>query len=343
MALSRQEPRFAVVRGCVAYTGVLAQLGFQGLFMPTSSASGHSKQSSNNNVAATSAAVEETITAVSTDDQGKTTVEQVKVVEGKLEPKSKRSSVLKPLLTGMLVYALLLMCFAHLFVVHATPVVWHEITGLAVLVVVMVHVVLLRSFFSFVGSQKAPVFIYRDIVLLLLALFFIVSMISGIAFSKVIFRNWLTFLGDRAMWRNVHAFATSYLLLLIGMHLGCYLNKFYIWLSEGLAPLILGKAYQQLPQDMAEAVKRAETLSKAAKNVRLALSVGLGLMAINGLYQFFATSFFYKLINERKFAFYDFDRLAILNVIDQLSIMVLAMVISAFIYRFLLQRSVKPE
>lgn len=309
--------------------------------MPTSSASGHSKQSSSN-VAAT-AAVEETITAVSTDDQGKTTVEQVKVVEGKLESNPKRSSVLKPLLTGMLVYALLLLCFAHLFVVHATPVVWHEITGLTVLVVVIVHVMLLRSFFSFVGSQKAPVFIYRDIVLLLLAIFFIVSIISGIAFSKVIFKNCLTFPGDRAMWRNVHAFATSYLLLLIGMHLGCYLNKFYIWLSEGLAPLILGKAYQQLPQDMAEAVKRAETLSKAAKNVRLALSVGLCLMAINGLYQFFATSFFYKLINERKFAFYDFDRLAIFNVIDQLSIMVLAMVISALICRFLLQRSVKPE
>ena len=75
----------------------------------------------------------------------------VTVVEGKIESQEqaqkRKRKLLKDLLTGVSVYVLLLLCFSFLFIVHATPLVFHEVFGLLIFVVVITHVVLLRSFF----------------------------------------------------------------------------------------------------------------------------------------------------------------------------------------------------
>ena len=146
----------------------------------------------------------------------------VTVVEGKIESQEqeqkRKRKLLKDLLTGVSVYVLLLLCFSFLFIVHATPLVFHEVFGLLIFVVVITHVVLLRSFFSFVREQRQPVFIYRDVVLLGLAIAFILAVISGIAFSHVLLKDVISLPGSRRMWHDVHTVSTSYLLIFIGLH-----------------------------------------------------------------------------------------------------------------------------
>ena len=77
----------------------------------------------------------------------------------------------------------------------------HEAFGL-LMVVVAIHIWFFRGIFSFIGSQSAPVFLWRDLVLLLLALSFVAAVISGIAISHYFFRGWFEI--DKRFWRTMH-------------------------------------------------------------------------------------------------------------------------------------------
>lgn len=271
----------------------------------------------------------------------------VSVVEGQVAPQTQersRSKLIRQLLVSCVVYGLLLAIFAFLFVVHAAPLVFHEIFGLVIAVVVGFHVFLLRSFFSFAASQRQPFFIYRDFVLLGLAISFVVAVFSGIAFSKVLFRDLLDFsIISRSNWRQIHTLATSYLLVFIGLHLGCYANKFYLWLSESLAQVFVSAKPDMTAMPMVEAVKRQMKVAQASKWIKRVLIAALVLVSLNGAVQFVSTSFFGKLIGRRAFSFYDFERTWIANAVDQLSIMFLFTAVSILICMLLQNLSTKKE
>lgn len=271
----------------------------------------------------------------------------VTVVEGKIESQEqaqkRKRKLLKDLLTGVSVYVLLLLCFSFLFIVHATPLVFHEVFGLLIFVVVITHVVLLRSFFSFVREQRQPVFIYRDVVLLGLAIAFILAVISGIAYSHVLLKDVISLPGSRRMWHDMHTVSTSYLLIFIGLHLGCYAQKFATWLSDSLAQLIVSPAPLSAEDTMADAVKRAQRMNKTVTWIKRFLGGGLALISVNGIVQFVEQSFFDKLIAQRSFSFYDFESSWLSNAVNQLSIMMLFMAISALLYWGFLHLSAKKD
>lgn len=279
-----------------------------------------------------------------------TTSTTISVVEGKLEPeqqqqeqKQRRNKLIKQLSISFLIYGALLVVFAFLFIVHATPLVFHEIFGLVVAVVVIAHVYLLRSFFSFVLKQSQAIFIYRDIVLLGLAISLLVSLVSGVIFSKVLFKDVWNLPGGTGEWREVHTIATSYLLVFIGLHLGCYARKFYLWLSESLAQIVISPVPASAEMPMVEAVKRSLKVDLATKWIKRFLIAALVLISLNGAVQFISTSFGDKLLGQRAFSFYDFERPWIANVVDQLSIMFLFTAISLVLCILLQNLSTKRE
>lgn len=243
---------------------------------------------------------------------------------------------LKSMLLNALVYVLLLCCFSHLYVVQATPLVLHELTGVAVCLVVIGHVVLFKSFFGYAFRQKSGVLLYRDVIVSLLFAAFVITTISGVGYSHELFDDIIRLPGDRRMWHTIHTVAAAYLMILIGFHLGCYLNKFYTFLGDTTV-MLMGTT--GVKGD--EASSAQDNSRKVVCYVHILLHVCLGLIAFNGAMQFYATGFYHKLFAERVFSFYDFDRSAIWNVVDQVSIAMLFMVISAIIYRFLLHKGAR--
>lgn len=150
-----------------------------------------------------------------------------------------RSQWWRALLQGVVVIALLLLGFTFLFMVRATPLVMHEIFGVVVVAIVLWHVYLLRSFFGFVGGQRQAVFVYRDIVLLGLIVSFVLTVLSGLCISHILFKGVFISHENFGFWRRMHTFASAYFLMFIGLHLGCYLLKFGSWLSESLAQVVV--------------------------------------------------------------------------------------------------------
>lgn len=269
----------------------------------------------------------------------------------------------RALMHNVVVIALLLLGFTFLFMVRAAPLVMHEIFGLVVLAIVILHVYLLRSFFSFVGSERQAVFIYRDIVLLGLIISFVLTLWSGLCISHILFKGVFISHENFGFWRRMHTFASAYFLLFIGLHLGCYLLKFGSWLSESLSQ-VLSLTINLKPQiassDKANIERKEEgadtnitnaitavdtTISNESHyaNVRIwlerGLLAGLVLICINGAIQSVQGSFYSHLLCQRSFSFYDYERPWILNAVDQLSIIALFMAISGLIYWALLRCS----
>lgn len=161
-------------------------------------------------------------------------------------------------------------------------------------------------------QQRSPYFIYRDIILALLFIDFIIVMIFGIAMSKHIFPGLIPI--PKSIARQAHSTSAIYLYLLIGMHLGCYLSK--------LVALI------------------KDTFGRYAGKVFIA---ALCLIAINGLIEMMKPYYIDLLTYAFKAIRYDKERSMILNTVDQLSVSVLFMVISYGISSFLLKHSTKKE
>lgn len=228
-------------------------------------------------------------------------------------------SVLKGLLIAFSIYLLLLWGFSQLFVPQVTGVKVHEWTGVAILVMVAVHVYLLRSFFSFFTSQKAPYFIYRDVIIVALILTFVTTVFTGLSISHYVVPGLIPI--PRGIALQIHTTSTTYMVIAIGMHLGCYVSKFYAWFNDAFYS---AKArFPRLPSYL--------------------LRVALYLMALNGITQVTTEDYLNKLTATQSFSFYDYDRLFILNVVDQVSILVLFMMVSSHLASFFLMRSLKKE
>lgn len=219
---------------------------------------------------------------------------------------------LQALLIAVSVYCLLIALFSQLYFPRATGRFWHELVGTLVLVVVVVHVILLRSFFSYMLQQRSPYFIYRDIILALLFIDFIVVMVFGIAMSKIIFPDLIPI--PKSIARQAHTTSAIYLYLLIGMHLGCYFSKLVAFMKDSFG-------------------------RHAGKVMIAALSV----VALNGLLEMIKPYYIDVLTYSFRALKVDRERSIILNTIDQMSVSVLFMLISYAISSVLLKFSTKKE
>lgn len=232
------------------------------------------------------------------------------------------ASILKNLLIAVVIYSVLLSGFSTIFVPHVMDIAVHEIGAISIIVVVLIHIYLMRSFFKFFAQQKAPYFIYRNLTLIGIFVALIFSVGSGICISYCLFQGLIPV--DRHIAHMVHNASTTYMLMFIGLHLGCYLTKFFSWLNHNLVPQrITNKWLLQLPSTVAK--------------------VGLLLVAYHGASQIFKSSYWDKISLNESFSIVDYDSLMSDLIINNLAILVFYLLLSSATSYVLLILSTKKE
>ena len=124
----------------------------------------------------------------------------------------------------------IVMCLALVLLYKAKvlTLTYHEVVGIAILAVFLIHVLLNRTWVINVGkklfSPQTPTrtkFSYWMTILLVIS--FLIIVISGVFFSKVLFKN--LFGPDyepSRIWRTLHLFFSAVSLILVGIHVGLY-------------------------------------------------------------------------------------------------------------------------
>ena len=224
---------------------------------------------------------------------------------------------IKSFIIALAVYLLLVAGFAQLYFPKVTSKLYHEIIATILFVVVIVHIVLMRSYFTSMLKQKGAFFYYRNFVIIGLAVSFIITVICGIALSKHLYPGLLPI--ERSFARQTHTTAAVYTYIFAGLHLGCYLTRFLNMLNEYLPHVRKGAMALFTP-------------------ARLTMA-GFTLIAINGLTQVFTPGYWAVLSAAYRKLSWDRERSVILNTMDQLSITVLFMLISALLVHWLLTRN----
>lgn len=212
----------------------------------------------------------------------------------------------------------LLAVYLVLYFHRLTTIPIHEAVGLAMVLVVAFHIWYFRALFSFIGSQRAPVFLWRDLVLFLLLLSFVVAVASGIAISHYFFRGWFDV--DRRLWRWMHTMSTTGMLVTVGLHIGCYWSRFVKWFSEAWGNVGKSKEKQE----------------RYAKWARWALVFTALVLALNGLIiMILGDDFLLIMSGQQAFGFYDSERFFFWNLTDDISMVMCAVLISHFLSKAL--------
>ena len=230
--------------------------------------------------------------------------------------------MLRNLLLAFVVYSLLLAGFSTIFVPHVMDIAIHEICAISIVAVVLAHVYLMRSFFKLVLQQRAPFFVYRNFTLLGIVISLVAALLSGVCISYYLFQGLIEV--DRHVAHLFHNAATSYLLLFIGLHLGCYASKFFAWLDNSI---------------MSSTV-RANWLTKFPSTI---IKLGLLVVAYHGALQVCRVDYFDKLTLQQSFSIVDYDSPMASLIINNLAILGFYFMLSASVSYVLLVLSTKKE
>lgn len=222
---------------------------------------------------------------------------------------------------------LMLVVIAVYFVLYfhrVTTIPVHEAFGLFMVAVIAIHIWFFRGLFSFIGSQSAPVFLWRDFVLLMLVLSFVAAVISGIAISHYFFRGWFEI--DKRFWRTMHTMASTSMLVVVGLHIGCYWSRFVMWFQDAWSNV--GATREQRDRN--------------GKWARFALQLTFYVLALNGFrIMALGEDFWYIITWQQAFGSYDSDRIFYWNLTDDVSMVLAGTFISHYVSKGLCQLSLK--
>ena len=243
------------------------------------------------------------------------------------QPESERG---KALCRAFVKYVVLMFAVLGVYFVlyfhRLTTIPVHEAFGLAIVVVIGIHIWFFRALFSFILSQHAPVFWWRNLVLCLLLISFVAAVVSGIAISHYFFNGWFEI--DKRFWRIMHIMSSTAMLVTVGLHIGCYWSRFVIWFSEAWSTV--GASAQRSA--------RLYTWS------RWALWFTLWVLALNGVrIMVWGEDFYYIMTWQQHFGFYDRDRSFFWNLTDDVSLVACWTLISYYISTGLCYLSLKKE
>ena len=240
----------------------------------------------------------------------------------------------KALLIAALVYTLLIVFFGQLYFYKWTGKLWHEIAGTIVFVLVVIHLLMMKSIFSYITKQRSAFFIYRDIILLLMAVDFIAVTIFGMAMSKNLYPGWIPI--EKAIARQSHTSLAIYLYILIGLHLGCYLSKLLSMLNDACAIRVREQA-------AACSIKESKCPFKGSKAPGNWVLLSLHIVALNGFLEICKPYYWDVILWQYRKLAIDHDRSYILNTIDQVSITVFFMLVSYYVTRYLLLKDSRED
>lgn len=223
---------------------------------------------------------------------------------------------IKQFLLSLTVVSLLFFIFSALYVPKETSKLVHEILALIIVPIVIYHVIMMKSFFSYLKTQRSWYFYYRDFVVIGLMITLLAAWISGLIISKVLFKDWW-FTVPKQVGRPIHNAFVQYALIFIGLHLGMYFCKFHHWLDE---------SFNLSKGNNLKLYRLPSTLIKVA--LVLVSLHGLKVMSLESYWQ--RLSFYVGKIP------YDKTLPAYYHITDQLSVMAVYVLISALITYLLL-------
>lgn len=217
---------------------------------------------------------------------------------------------------GMTVLLFVLMAF------HYVGIQWHEITGVVMLVLFILHHILNGNWYRALGKGRyrsgRVFFTVVDTVLLVDML---LLMFSGIAMSRYVFR-FLNIPVSKAWARGIHMTASYAGFLLMGFHIGLHYG------------MIMGMVKKAFPM-----TSTGECSVK--KNVVLAgmLRIVGVLIAAYGVYALYTRKFIDYIFQKVMFAYFDYEEPVIYFILDYAAIMGLLIFLSYYIQKFLQRRT----
>lgn len=137
---------------------------------------------------------------------------------------------------------IMLLLVLMIYSVSATGVLFHEIAGLIIFLLFVIHILYNRKWivqvqkrmFDTTFSKKSKVLYITDILIFLM---FLVSGISGILISKEVFK-----FGFVYIWRYVHIISSAICLLLLGVHIGLHRNMIINIIRKYIhLPIVIGR------------------------------------------------------------------------------------------------------
>lgn len=175
----------------------------------------------------------------------------------------------------------------------------HEWTGMAMLVLFILHHILNRRWLKnlFHGKYTA-VRIVQTVLAVLILLAMIGSMVSGIILSRHVFA-FLNITRGRSIARTVHMICAYWGFVLISLHIGLHLNMLFA------------------------AVKRTDKSGKST----VILKAAAALLSVYGLYAFFNRSISSYLVMKEQYVFFDMNEPIVLFLLDYIAVMCLFAVI----------------
>ena len=110
---------------------------------------------------------------------------------------------------------------------HVLALAFHEIAGLFIFGLFVIHVLLNRKWVISITSKLfnkklAPQVRFGYAIDILLLIAFVMIIVSGILISQVLFPSLA--MGKDSPWRNIHLFSAAVALILVGIHLGLHWN-----------------------------------------------------------------------------------------------------------------------
>lgn len=179
----------------------------------------------------------------------------------------------------------------------------HELTGMAMLVLFILHHFLNRCWLKnlFHGKYTA-VRIVQTVLAVLILLAMIGSMVSGIILSRHVFA-FLKITGGRSIARTVHMICAYWGFVLMSLHIGLHLNMLFA------------------------AAKRSDKSGRSA----LILKAMAALLSVYGIYAFFKRSIASYLVMKEHYVFFDMNEPIVLFLLDYIAVMCLFAVIGRVI------------
>lgn len=215
---------------------------------------------------------------------------------------------------GSLVLMTLFFVFTAIYVPKETSKLIHEILALAIIPVVLFHIIMMKSFFSYFRQQRAGYFYYKDFVILGLIITLLGAWISGLMISKELFKGWW-FTVPKQVGRPIHNAFVQYALIFIGLHLGMYFCKFHHWLDDCFSNM-LSQRYYRLPS----------TITK----------LSLVLVSVHGIFVMALPSYWQRLSFYSGKIFYDKSLGAFYHITDNLSVLAVYVLVSSIIVQALI-------
>lgn len=229
----------------------------------------------------------------------------------------------------------------------------HQILGMSLCVLWILHVILNNRWFSSIFKGKYSAYRIMQIVVNLgVALSAICLMLSGLTMAW-----FLPIPVGLGIARVMHLVSSHWYYIFMSLHLGMHLGTIIFKLKsiKKSANLTASSASSANSQSSAEnsseklensqssaeisSRKSASSAKPKSKKVEIFLKILLGVICIYGIYAFIQRGFWKYVFYSQQFFFFDLERGYILFALDYLSILILIATISYYLGKFLQRKS----